>query len=144
MGCVSSVDNCFTISKKFTKDISLIKQHTVFSFPQLKSMKNKFCSRILHIITAYAKDTYKLKIYLAKLKSLSFILWLIQVIFMANTFYSPKPFRNLTQKSKLALYCHDISVLFKTISVRYIPFFLFSINPAQTHSTFCSDFIYLF
>ena len=104
----------------------------------------KFCSRILHIITAYAKDTYKLKIYLAKLKSLSFILWLIQVIFMANTFYCPKPFRNLTQKSKLALYCHDISVLFKRISVRYIPFFLFSINPAQTHSTFCSDFIYLF
>ena len=97
MGCVSSVDNCFAISKNFTKDINLRKERTVFFFPQLKRHKNKFSSRIFHIITAYAKDTCKLKILLAKLKSLSFISWLVQVIFMANTFYSPNPYRNLTK-----------------------------------------------
>ena len=41
MGCISSAGKCFTISKKFTKDINLIKQHMVFSFPQLKRLEKQ-------------------------------------------------------------------------------------------------------
>ena len=103
---------------------------------------------------------------MANLKSLSFIFWLLEVIFMISTFHTPNLIGNLLKnllknfifwkniylkfiqktywKSKLTICCHDISILFTTLLIKYIPLFFFSINSVHTHSTFCSDFFYPF
>ena len=82
-----------------------------------------FCSQSFHIITSYAKDTNKPK-----------FIWQILKTFLSYSsccklFSRPllSTLQNLletwTKKSNLALYCHDISILFQTLLIKCIPFF---------------------
>ena len=109
------------LKQSITKDINVITEHMIFPSHNWKGMKNKFCSRIFQIITAYVKDTNKLK----------FICQSWKAFFSYFSYYSD--FIVITYLFFL-----------KTPLIKCIPFFPFSINPAHTHSTFFSDFIYLF
>ena len=127
------------LENSITKGVNLIYFHS----HNLKGMKSTFCSRIFYIITEYVKVKTKFKLF-GKIEKL--FLHILDIKNYFNDLYFPhaKHIWKLDIKIYFGTLLSWHIYFFTTLLMKYIPFFLFFINPAHTHSTFCSDFPYLF